>query len=144
MTDIQILSQAVSAIQRAIDDNSRFRNQNTALSSRVEMLEKQLKEHEEHALVMQKNQLIMAMNAEGTKVIGEELRKSIVTTLEEWSSELDSAEDTDIDNSNCSDSSYYKRRREEQREKNFKRFQFITMLEEVLTPTEKDQFLLQD
>ena len=142
MNDIQILSQAASAIQRAIAENGRLRNQSVALSSRVEMLEKQLKEHEEHMMVMRKNQLILAMNAEGTKEIGEELRKTIVTTLEEWSSELYQAEECDIDRSSCSDREYYVLRNSKNQDASHKRYLFIQMLEEVLTPAPKEQYLL--
>ncbi len=84
MNDHQILAQSVSAIQRVIAENNRLKNQNVTLMSRIDALEKQLKDHEAHALTMQKNQVILAVNAEGTKEIGEELRKSIVATLEEW------------------------------------------------------------
>lgn len=142
MTDIKILTQTASAIQRVIAENTRLKNQNVTLTTRVEALEKQLKEHEKHTLIMQKNQLVLAMNSEDRKEIDEELRKSVVTTLEEWSSELYQAEDTSIDHSNCSDNSYYKQRREKQHDKNLKRSQFIAMLEELLSPVKIERYLL--
>lgn len=142
MNDIQILSQSASAIQRVMAENSRLKNQNVTMTARVEALEKQLKAHEEHALVMQKNQLILAMNSEGTKEIGEELRKTIIATLEEWSSELYNAEDRDIDRSNCSDREYYVLRNSKNQDASHKRYLFIQMLEEVLTPAPKERYLL--
>lgn len=141
MTDIQILTQSASAIQRVIAENTRLKNQNVTLTTRVEALEKQLKEHEAHALVMQKNQLILAMNSGGTKEIGEELRKTIITTLEEWSSDLYNAEDRDIDRSNCSDREYYQIRNSKNQDANHKRYLFIQMLEEVLTPVAKERYM---
>lgn len=142
MNDHQILSQSASAIERVVAENNRLKNQSVSLTRQVEVLQKQIKEHEEHALIMQKNQLILAMNAEGTKEIGEELRKTIVTTLEEWSSELYNAEDRDIDRSNCSDREYYVLRNSKNQDASHKRYLFIQMLEEVLTPAPKERYLL--
>ena len=120
------------AAQKLIDDANKtklklvefdkFQTQNIKLSEQNVALKKELDDL--------KNTI--AFSKEQIAQISEEQRQAIERELEDWNDKIYSAEDSDIDNSNCTSSSYYVRERARIRDEQSERYLFIQKLMTIL------------
>lgn len=120
------------AAQKLIDDANKtkqklvefeiYQTQNIKLSEQNVALKKELDDL--------KNTI--AFSKEQIAQISEEQRQAIERELEDWNDKIYSAEDSDIDNSNCTSSSYYVREMARIRDEQSERYLFIQKLMTIL------------
>lgn len=120
------------AAQKLIDDANKtklklvefdkFQTQNVKLIEENAALKKELDDL--------KNTI--AFSKEQIAQISEEQRQAIERELEDWDDKIYSAEDSDIDRSNCTSSSYYVRERARIRDEQSERYLFIQKLMAIL------------